>query len=78
MAVDDSKFPPLVQQVLASLVIDRERLVRISEDMEREFQLGLEHGKQGSSSIPMLPSYVPALPTGKGWFNYGKINSITL
>lgn len=66
MDSDGSKFVPLVQQVLDSLVIKRERLVRISEDMEREFELGLKHGKQGSSSIPMLPSYVPALPTGKG------------
>lgn len=57
----------IVQEVLASLVISRERLVRISEDIEAEFKLGLEHGSQGgSASIPMLPSYVPALPTGKG------------
>jgi len=62
---DGTTFPPLVKQVLDSLVIPRERLVKISEDIEAEFKIGLKHGSQGSSSIAMLPSYVPALPTGK-------------
>jgi hexokinase len=47
-------------------VISRERLVKISEDIEEELKIGLKQGSQGTSSIAMLPSYVPALPTGKG------------
>jgi hexokinase len=66
MAEPTTKFPPLVEQVLASFVIPRERLVKISEDIEEELKIGLKQGSQGSSSIAMLPSYVPALPTGKG------------
>ncbi|KAI6214235.1 Phosphotransferase [Aphelenchoides besseyi] len=66
-------YPPAIQQVFDSLVIPRERLVKISEDIEAELTQGLKHGAQGSS-IAMLPSYVPALPTGKETGKYVAID----
>ncbi|KAI6200530.1 Phosphotransferase [Aphelenchoides besseyi] len=68
-----TNYPPAIQQVFDSLVIPRERLVKISEDIEAEFAQGLKHGAQGSS-IAMLPSYVPALPTGKETGKYVAID----
>lgn len=66
MAENEVPLPAEVQQLLKTFVIPRERLVKLSEDIEAEFQTGLEGKKTGNSSIPMLPSYVPALPTGEG------------
>ena len=42
-----------------------ERLLKISEDIQSEFNDGLLYGTS-KSSIAMLPSYVPALPDGTG------------
>ncbi|KAI6175651.1 Phosphotransferase [Aphelenchoides bicaudatus] len=74
MADGTPKFPPIVEKVLASFVISRERLVKISEDIEEELKIGLKQGSQGTSSIAMLPSYVPALPTGKETGKYVAID----
>ncbi|CEF60199.1 Hexokinase family and Hexokinase, N-terminal domain and Hexokinase, C-terminal domain-containing protein [Strongyloides ratti] len=52
-----------VQNILASFHIDDFRLQRISDDIQKEFDLGLKYGSE-KSSIAMLPSYVPALPDG--------------
>uniref|UniRef100_A0AC35U589 Phosphotransferase n=1 Tax=Rhabditophanes sp. KR3021 TaxID=114890 RepID=A0AC35U589_9BILA len=52
-----------VQKALAKFYIDDFRLEKISEDMQKEFIVGLEEGTP-KSSIAMLPSYVPALPDG--------------
>ncbi|KAH7729239.1 hexokinase [Aphelenchoides avenae] len=59
----NSHLPKDVQEALRTFVIPHERLVQISEDIQKEFTLGLEHGS-AKSSIAMLPSYVPALPDG--------------
>lgn len=56
-----------VQNILASFHIDDFRLQRISDDIQKEFDLGLKYGSE-KSSIAMLPSYVPALPDGSGKF----------
>lgn len=61
----NSHLPKDVQEALRTFVIPHERLVQISEDIQKEFTLGLEHGS-AKSSIAMLPSYVPALPDGTG------------
>lgn len=58
-------FPPRVQEILAQLRIDRQKLEEIREAMCREFKLGLEVGSP-PSSVAMLPTYVPALPDGSG------------
>lgn len=64
-----SSLPKEVQDILQTFVIPHERLVKISEDIQQEFNTGLEGNnnlKNGHSntSIAMLPSFVPALPTG--------------
>uniref|UniRef100_A0A915D2V8 Phosphotransferase n=1 Tax=Ditylenchus dipsaci TaxID=166011 RepID=A0A915D2V8_9BILA len=64
-----SSLPKEVQDILQTFVIPHERLVKISEDIQQEFITGLEGNnglKNGNSntSIAMLPSFVPALPTG--------------
>lgn len=69
MTSANSHLPKDVQDVLQTFVIPHERLVKISEDIQKELVLGLEYGS-AKSSIAMLPSYVPALPDGSGnrWF----------
>lgn len=62
-------LPKEVQNVLKTFVISQERLVKISEDMQAEFQTGL--ATLDSDSIAMLPSYVPALPDGSGKYRKG-------
>lgn len=52
-----------VQKVLDMFYIPMERLLKISEDIQSEFNDGLLYGTS-KSSIAMLPSYVPALPDG--------------
>uniref|UniRef100_A0A7E4VZ51 Phosphotransferase n=1 Tax=Panagrellus redivivus TaxID=6233 RepID=A0A7E4VZ51_PANRE len=56
-------LPEAVGVVLKSFDISRERLAKVSDDIEKELISGLEHGSP-KSSIAMLPSYVPALPDG--------------
>lgn len=74
MVDDIDSLPPLVKQILSSFEIPRDRLVKISEDIEAEFKIGLEHGSHdGASSIPMLPSFVPELPNGKGVFIHSSV-----
>lgn len=64
-----------VQEVLKELSVSDEQLRLISDKMIDEFELGLEFGKTATSSIAMLPSYVPELPDGSGemttnvWFH---------
>lgn len=65
MTAINSHLPKDVQEALQTFVIPHERLVQISEDIQKEFTLGLEYGS-AKSSIAMLPSYVPALPDGTG------------
>jgi len=63
----NGSIPKEVQDVLSTFLIPHERLIRIAEDMQAEFTIGLESANSGRSSIAMLPSYVPALPDGTGW-----------
>jgi hexokinase len=56
-------LPDAVINTLKSFEISRERLAKISEDIQKEFVEGLKYGAD-KSSIAMLPSYVPALPDG--------------
>uniref|UniRef100_A0AC35FT82 Phosphotransferase n=1 Tax=Panagrolaimus sp. PS1159 TaxID=55785 RepID=A0AC35FT82_9BILA len=56
-------LPEAVVNTLKSFELSRERLAKISEDIQKEFVEGLKYGAD-KSSIAMLPSYVPALPDG--------------
>lgn len=54
--------------MLKPFIIPKERLIKISEDMEAEFKIGLENATLARTSIAMLPSFVPELPDGSGTF----------
>ncbi|KAL3081654.1 hypothetical protein niasHT_033065 [Heterodera trifolii] len=60
------QLPDEVRGMLKPFIISKERLVKISEDIETELRQGLQEGAttNGRTSIPMLPSYLPALPDG--------------
>jgi hexokinase len=73
MASIPHTLPQEVQDTLKTFIIPHERLVRISEDIQKEFIVGLEHGSE-KSSIAMLPSYVPALPDGSETGKYVAID----
>lgn len=62
-------FSKEVNNILSQFTISHERLIQISNDIQLEFTVGLNNSDKNSSSIAMLPSYVPALPDGTG-FNY--------
>lgn len=68
MADNGIQLPDQVLALLQEFEIPRERLVKLSEDIENEFQQGLKGSS--NTSIPMLPSYVPSLPTGNGKITY--------
>lgn len=72
-----STLPKDVQDVLDTLVIPHDRLVKISEDIQAEFVTGLATDTLNGgvhSSIAMLPSYVPALPDGSETGKYVAID----
>lgn len=66
-------LPEAVVHTLRCFEISRDKLSRISEDIEKEFTEGLEYGSS-KSSIAMLPSYVPALPDGSETGKYVAID----
>uniref|UniRef100_A0AC34QTY9 Phosphotransferase n=1 Tax=Panagrolaimus sp. JU765 TaxID=591449 RepID=A0AC34QTY9_9BILA len=66
-------LPEAVVHTLRCFEISRERLAKVSEDIEKEFTEGLEYGSS-RSSIAMLPSYVPALPDGSETGKYVAID----
>jgi hypothetical protein len=68
-------IPECVKDCLGEFHVDDDQLRRISLLMVNEFQLGLEYGKTATSSIAMLPSFVPAVPDGSGVSELG-VNSI--
>uniref|UniRef100_A0A914X5J5 Phosphotransferase n=1 Tax=Plectus sambesii TaxID=2011161 RepID=A0A914X5J5_9BILA len=57
------KWSEGVQAILKQFYVEDNVLMKISEDMQAEFALGLERGSP-ASSVAMLPSYVPQLPDG--------------
>lgn len=60
--------------MLKPFIIPKERLIKISEDMEAEFKIGLENATLARTSIAMLPSFVPELPDGSETGNYVAID----
>lgn len=62
--MNSSTFSQEVNDILSQFIISHERLVQISNDIQLEFTAGLNNSDKNSSSIAMLPSYVPALPDG--------------
>lgn len=66
--MNSSTFSQEVNDILSQFIISHERLVQISNDIQLEFTAGLNNSDKNSSSIAMLPSYVPALPDGTGFF----------
>ena len=60
------RVPDAVQHLLEQFDVSDDKLRLIADKMAQEFELGLEFGKTATSSIAMLPTYVPALPNGQG------------
>ena len=66
MDFPEQQLPVEVRNIITSFRVPVDRLNRISEDMLAAMKRGLESGSGRSSSIGMLPSFVPALPDGTG------------
>ncbi|KAL7078044.1 hypothetical protein ACQ4LE_002643 [Meloidogyne hapla] len=74
MDFPEQQLPVEVRNIISSFRVPVERLNRVSEDMCAAMKRGLESGSGRSSSIGMLPSFVPALPDGTEIGNYCAID----
>ncbi|KAJ6667754.1 hypothetical protein lerEdw1_016075 [Lerista edwardsae] len=61
-----STGPNQIQKHLRSFRISREQLLFVKNSMKEALERGLKHHNEGGNSLPVIPTYVCALPDGTG------------